>query len=214
MESLGVAGVFAAFPTGQRGVGAAGDPAWAAAALFFGGKVLETAVVRGRAGAPYRPGLLALQRGPLLEAAVRALGRTPDLLLVNATGRDHPRGAGLALQLGVVLDVPTVGVTDHPLEASAGDPGPERGDRTPLALHGEPVGFLLRTRRRARAVAVHAAWRTDPETAYRVVLAVTTRARTPDPLRLARWLARVERARDEGRLPEERVRFPRWAERA
>ena len=37
------------------------------------------------------PGHLALQRGPLLEAAVRELEPTPDILLVNATGRDHPR---------------------------------------------------------------------------------------------------------------------------
>jgi deoxyinosine 3'endonuclease (endonuclease V) len=27
---------------------------------------------------------------------VLALGLRPDVLLVNATGRDHPRGAGLA----------------------------------------------------------------------------------------------------------------------
>ncbi|MBV8941103.1 MAG: endonuclease V [Solirubrobacterales bacterium] len=43
------------------------------------------------------PGTLALREGRLLEAAVRALPAMPDVLLVNATGRDHPRGAGLAV---------------------------------------------------------------------------------------------------------------------
>ena len=52
-----------------------------------------------------------MREGPLLEAAVRALEVEPDLLLVNATDRDHPRRAGLALHLGALLDLPTVGVT-------------------------------------------------------------------------------------------------------
>jgi hypothetical protein len=52
--------------------------------------------------------------GPLLEAAVRALPAQPDVLLVDATGRDHPRRGGLALHLGAALDLPTVGVTHRP----------------------------------------------------------------------------------------------------
>jgi hypothetical protein len=45
-------------------------------------------------------------------------------------------------------------------------------------------------------VAVHAAWRTDVDTAVAVVLAATRRpARTPEPLRRARTAARVARAR-------------------
>jgi deoxyribonuclease V len=54
-----------------------------------------TAVVRGKAGAPYQPGLLALREGGLLEAAVRALPGQPEVVIANATGRDHPHGAGL-----------------------------------------------------------------------------------------------------------------------
>jgi deoxyribonuclease V len=55
--------------------------------------------------------LLALRDGPLLEAAVRTLPPMPEVLLVNVTGRDHPRGAAPALQLVAVLGVPTGGVT-------------------------------------------------------------------------------------------------------
>jgi hypothetical protein len=49
-------------------------------------------------------------------------------------------------------------------------------------------------------VIVHAGWRSDPETARLFVVACTGRARTPEPLRLARFLARVERSHDEGRI--------------
>jgi deoxyribonuclease V len=158
------------------------------------GALVATAVATGEAGAPYEPGLLALREGPVLEAAVRALRKAPEVLLVNATGRDHPRRAGLALQLGSVLDIPSVGVTHRPLFAEGEWPADERGATSPLVLEGEIVGCWLRTRRSRRPLAVHPAWRTDPEVAVEVVLAATGRSRTPEPLRQARRVARVARA--------------------
>ena len=183
-----VGGVFVCFARGGSGPGSAGDAAWAAAAVGD-----ETVVVPGRAGAPYEPGLLALREGALLEAAVRALAEPPDVLLVDATGRDHPRRAGLARHLGAVLDLPTVGITHRPLAAEGEWPADERGARSPLRLEGELVGYWLRTRVGTRPLAVHAAWRTDSDTAEEVVLA-TSRARTPEPLRAGRRLAREARA--------------------
>jgi deoxyribonuclease V len=82
----------------------------------------DAALIGGSPGAPFAPGLLARREGSPLEAAVRALRQPPDVLLVDATGRDHPPGAGLALQPGAVLDVPTVGVTHRPLWAPADGP--------------------------------------------------------------------------------------------
>jgi deoxyribonuclease V len=174
-EVPAVAGCFVCFERGLAGAGRPGDRGWAGAAVLRAGRVLATASVEGDAGAAYQPGLLALREGPLLEAAVRALEARPDVLLVNATGRDHPRGAGLALHLGAVLDVPTVGVTDRPLV----DAGRAR---------------WVQTRRGARPLLVHAGWRTDLDTAVEIVLAATRRARTPEPLRRAREVARRTRA--------------------
>jgi deoxyinosine 3'endonuclease (endonuclease V) len=114
------------------------------------GRLVAQAVVPGVAGAPYVPGLLALREGPMLAAAVRALDCRPDLLLVDATGRDYPRRAGLALHLGAVLDMPTVGVTPRPLRAAGPEPGPRRGDWSPLELDGEAMGRWVRRRARTR----------------------------------------------------------------
>ena len=125
---------------------------------------------------------------------MRALPIAPEVLVVNATGRDHPRRAGLALHLGAVLGLPTVGVTTRPLLAQGAWPPDQRGAIAPLRLGGEVVGCWVRTRAGARPVAVHAAWHTDVQAAVQVVLAATRRARTPEPLRRARTLARTERA--------------------
>jgi deoxyribonuclease V len=118
------------------------------------------------------------------------------VLIVNATGRDHPRRAGLALHLGAVLDLPSLGVTHRALSASGELPSDEHGARTPLLLEGEVVACWLRTRARTRPLAVHPGWRVDCETAADLVLA-HSRRRTPEPLRLARRAARVARAASE-----------------
>ena len=182
------------FPRNTVGPGAAGDRAWAAAALATNHRVHETAVVTGSAGASYRPGLLARREGPVLEAAVRALSELPEVILVNATGRDHPRRAGLALHLGALLDIPTVAVTHRTLLAEGELPPDERGATSPLTIDGEEVGCWLRTRAGSRPLAVGPGWRTDAGTATRVVMAALKRARTPEPLRRARRAARRARA--------------------
>jgi deoxyribonuclease V len=190
-----VAGCYLCFERGEKGRGRTGERGWAAAVLMRGNRgLVESAVAVGAAGAPYEPGLLALREGPLLDAALRALSEQPEALLCNATGRDHPRAAGLALQLGAVLDLPSIGVTDRPLLAEGAEPGADRGSTSPALLRGVEVARLLRTRAGARPVVVHAGWRTDLDTATAVVRASTRRARTPEPLRRARQLARYARA--------------------
>ncbi len=186
-----------------------GERSWAAAVVVgpdAPSATADRAVVSSGVTHPYRPGLLALREGPLLERAVRALLHGPDVLLVNATGRDHPRGAGLALHLGAILGIPTVGITDRPLVATGPEPAAAEGSSAPLLLAGESVGFRVRTRAGTRSVCAHAGWRTDPETAAVLLLAAVDGARTPHALRLARLLARSARAREEGRTP------PGWSQ--
>jgi len=189
-----VGAAFVCFDQATSGNGSVGDRAFAAAAC--GG---EVAVVTGESSSAYSPGRLAPRQGALLERATRGLGAIPDVLIVDATGRDHPRRCGLALHLGAVLGVPTVGVTHRPLHAEGEWPADERGAASPLVLDGEHVGYWVRTKPGTRPLAAHAAWRTGPEVAVEVVLVATERARSPEPLRNARAAAR--RLRGQQVLP-------------
>jgi deoxyribonuclease V len=217
-----VGGCFVAFARGEAGPGSPGDRAWAAAVAWrveppSGGRsrsvdrhlrgvaangmprraddVVAQAVASERIPAAYAPGLLARREGPVLAAAVAALGDLPDVLLVDATGFDHPRRAGLALHLGAVLGIPTVGVTQRPLVASGPLPDLQRGATSPVLVDGRCVGFWVCTKTGARPVLAHAAWRTSPEHAAQMVLTASTdAARTPVPLQEARRVAREARA--------------------
>ena len=188
-----IGGCWVCFPRGLTGPGTDQDPAWCAVVAMQRSKVVEQRVVPGTARAPYVPGMMALRIGPLLEQAVRTLPEPPDVLLLDATARDHPRRAGLVLHLGAELDLPTIGVTHRPLTATGEWPIDERGATTPLRIGDDAVGCWLRTRTGVRPLAVHPGWRIDLPTAVEVVLALTGRHRTPEPLRRARQLARRAR---------------------
>ncbi|MDQ1481941.1 MAG: deoxyribonuclease, partial [Actinomycetota bacterium] len=103
--------------------------------------------------------------------------------------------AGLALHLGAELNVPTIGVTHRPLVAFGDWPGDQQGAMSPLRIGDAVVGCWLRTQPGVRPLAVHPGWRIDLAATVEVVMSVTRRHRTPEPLRQARQLAR--RARTE-----------------
>ncbi|AQK81623.1 hypothetical protein ZEAMMB73_Zm00001d036655 [Zea mays] len=64
---------------------------------------------------PYIPGFLAFREAPVLlglleKVKINAPHFCPQLLMVDGNGLLHPRGFGLACHLGVLADIPTVGV--------------------------------------------------------------------------------------------------------
>jgi deoxyribonuclease V len=165
---------------------------------MLNGRVIDQRAISGTASAPYLPGLMALRLGSLMEQAIRALSRRPDILLLDATAGDHPRRAGLALHLGAQLDIPTIGVTHRPLVASGEWPPDQRGAASLLRIGDSVVGCWLRTQTGVRPVAIHPAWRIDLDTAVEVIIRLTSRHRTPEPLRRARHLARRARTQQVG----------------
>ncbi|WP_413542016.1 endonuclease V [Arthrobacter sp. VKM Ac-2550] len=170
---------------------------WTGAVLMRGSEVLDSHVVKNVAATPYIPGLLALREGQLLCAAITALRACPDVLIVAAAGRDHPRQAGLALHLGAVLGIPSIGITDRPLMAQGTYPGPRRGDTSTLLLDDIEVAQWVRTVTGVRPLVAHAGWCTTAEVAAAVLLSCTSHLRAPQPLREARRLARLARNREQ-----------------
>jgi deoxyribonuclease V len=143
---------------------------------------------------PYVPGFLTFREAPAVEAAFASLRTRPDLLLVDAHGLAHPRGFGLACHLGVVLDVPTIGVAKTVLVGTALSPGPRRGDCAPLHHRGQVVGAALRTRTGVAPVYVSTGHRVGLPTALHWTLALSPRFRLPEPARRAHAAATSARA--------------------
>jgi deoxyribonuclease V len=134
----------------------------------------------------YVPGYLGFREAPALVAAWEALVEKPDLLLVDGHGRAHPRRCGIATHVGVLLDVPTIGIAKTVLCGKVeGDLADEPGATAPLVDRGEVVALAVRTRARALPIYVGTGHRVSLETAVEWALALSEGRRLPLPIRLA-----------------------------
>lgn len=137
---------------------------------------------------PYIPGYLGFREGPAVLAALAALEHPFGALLCDGMGIAHPRRCGIAVQVGVALDIPCVGIGKRRLYGVHGEPGPEPGDAVPLRdprADEEPIGWVLRTRAGVRPVYVSPGHRIDLDASLELAKACCAGLRLPEPTRLA-----------------------------
>jgi deoxyribonuclease V len=149
------------------------------------GAVVERVGAVSEAKFPYIPGLLSFREAPAVLDAFRKVKTRPDVVICDGQGYAHPRRLGLACHLGLWLGVPTLGCAKSRLTGRYVEPGPRRGDRSPLVDGGETIGAVLRTRDRVSPLFVSAGHLCDLESAVAVVLGCTTKYRLPDVSREA-----------------------------
>jgi deoxyribonuclease V len=153
-------------------------------------EVVEASVVDGVAAFDYVPGILAFREVPALLSALQRLTTVPDLLVCDGYGLAHPRRFGLACHLGVLTDLPTIGVAKTPFTGTYRMPGEQRGAWSPLAQAGEVLGRVLRTQDRIKPVFVSTGHRMSLDTACAMVLRLCRRYRLPETTRQADHLSR------------------------
>lgn len=138
---------------------------------------------------PYIPGLLSFREIPALLAALNKLSTLPDLIMCDGQGIAHPRRFGIASHLGVLLDVPTIGVAKSRLVGTHQDVPPEKGNWQPLYDGGETIGAVLRSRTNVKPLYISTGHRVSLLTAIDFVLRCTSKYRLPEPTRRADKLA-------------------------
>ncbi len=146
---------------------------------------------------PYIPGLLAFREGPAIIETYGKLGTKPDVLILDGQGTAHPRGVGIACHVGVLLDVPAMGIAKSRLYGFFKEPGAEKGSWTPLvSKERERIGAVLRTKDRTKPVFVSPGHRIDLEAALEIALSCSMGLRVPEPTRLAdRYVAELKKGR-------------------
>lgn len=153
-------------------------------------KIIEQAVRAQKQNFPYIPGLLGFREAPALVEAFQKLQRKPDILIIDGHGISHPRGLGIASHLGVLLDIPTIGVAKSILVGHPQVPlGPEAGSQVPLVHHDQTLGIILRTKARSNPLIISTGHRVSLPTAVKIVKSCLTRYRLPEPTRQAHLAA-------------------------
>ncbi|MCU4973095.1 endonuclease V [Halobacteria archaeon AArc-m2/3/4] len=180
--------------------GGTDDRALSAVVAMQAGEVIERVFAVTPLEIPYIPGLLSFREGRPILDALEELSVEPDLYLFDGSGRIHFRQAGIATHMGVVRDVPSIGVAKSLLCGSpredlenlpAGTTIPiEATDRVD-APEGTLLGYAVQTKqyesssRYVNPLYVSPGHRVGPETAAEVVLALSEGYKLPEPVRLA-----------------------------
>jgi deoxyribonuclease V len=157
-------------------------------------KPLESVIADAPLVFPYIPGLLAFREGPSVLAAWNELKKKPDLLMFDGQGIAHPRGIGIASQMGLWLERPTIGVAKSRLYGRHEEVGPQRGDRADLIdKQGHVIGTVLRTREKTNPLYISPGHLIDVERAAQFVLKCLAGYRLPEPTRWAHKVAGGEK---------------------
>ncbi|MCK4564465.1 MAG: deoxyribonuclease V, partial [Verrucomicrobia bacterium] len=152
-------------------------------------EVIETAIARRPTTFPYIPGLLSFREIPAILQAMLKLETVPDLLLCDGQGIAHPRRFGIAAHLGLLVDIPSIGVAKSRLAGIHDDVPKEKGSHVPLMDKGEQIGVVLRTRTNVKPLYVSPGHRIGIDSAMKFVMACTTKYRLPETTRWAHKLA-------------------------
>ncbi|MFW6003114.1 MAG: endonuclease V [Halanaeroarchaeum sp.] len=178
------------------------ETAVSAAIAVQDGHVVDWSVGRESLHLPYIPGLLAFREAGAIVEALEGLSVAPTVLILDGSGRLHFRQAGIATHVGVLFDVPAIGVAKSLLcgrpARSLDEPLPE-GTRVPI-LADETVDADPRTvighayqsrqfsrpdRRHVNPLFVSPGHRVSAETTVDVVAALSAGYKLPEPTRLA-----------------------------
>lgn len=183
-----VAGVDVGFDT-RANVGRA-----AIAVLTFPGlECIETATAELPLAFPYLPGLLSFREIPVILPALQKLKTIPDVLLCDGQGTAHPRRLGVACHLGLLTDIPAVGVGKTRLTGLYEEPCSEKGCWAPLLDKGEVIGAVVRTRTGVKPLFVSPGHKISLESSVQLVMECVGRYRLPETTRYAHRLSQGSR---------------------
>lgn len=152
-------------------------------------ETIAEATAQGAVPFPYVPGLLSFRETPLVLEALAKLPVTPDVILFDGQGIAHPRRFGIASHVGVLLDIPTVGVAKSVLTGRFEPLDDEPGSSAPLTYRNEILGVALRAKLRTNPLIISIGHKISLETALSLVQSCLRGYRLPEPTRRAHNLA-------------------------
>ena len=154
---------------------------------------------------PYIPGLLSFREGPAVLAAWEKVQHKPDVVMFDGQGIAHPRGMGIAAQMGLWLERPTIGVAKSRLYGRHAAVGSRPGDHVDLYDERDPkrvIDAVLRTREGTNPLYISPGHLIDVPHAVELALRCVTHFRLPEPTRWAHKFAAGERLPlDDGLQP-------------
>lgn len=147
--------------------------------------LLEYQIARLPTSFPYIPGYLSFREYPALVEAWKKIENKPSLLMVDGQGIAHPRGLGIASHLGILLNIPTIGVAKNRLYGTHDTLSEEVGSGISLMANQKKIGTVLRSKQRCKPLYISTGHRISTHTATQWVRQCLRGYRLPEPTRWA-----------------------------
>ena len=88
----------------------------------------------------------------------------PDLIMVDGQGIAHPRRMGIATHLGILTDIPTIGIAKSKLCGRYKIPDQKRGSMADLTDKGDHIGYVYRSRDNVKPIFISSGHRVSLQT--------------------------------------------------
>ena len=145
-------------------------------------QVIEEKTVFAKINFPYISTYLSYRELPIVKELVKSLDLTPTILMLDGNGILHPRRFGLASHVGVLFDIPSIGVAKSHLYGTF--------EENIVKIDNEKRGYTcLFSKRAKKPIYVSPGHKVSFETSRDVVRSFC-RSKIPEPLRLAHMLAK------------------------
>jgi len=151
-------------------------------------EILELKSLRVKLFFPYIPTLLAFREAPPIIRIFKMFKSKINLTLINGHGIAHPYFCGIASHIGVVFDVPTIGIAQNKLCGHYEEPR-KVGEAKRLIFDGRTVGFVLKSRENCRPIFISPGHKVSLKTSLEIVKKLIKDHKLPEPLYLAHSLA-------------------------
>lgn len=169
-----------------------GDDAFGALVMFERGKAepVDHATIRMTVSFPYIPTYLTFREAEVVQRLVEKIDESP-VLVHDGNGIIHPLGFGIASHLGVMLDLPTIGVAKKLLYGTVTG----RGMTKRVMDRSIQIGWAVSGERWHRPVYVSPGHAISVGSCLRLLRSNWTH-RIPEPVRLAHIEAERAKRRD------------------
>jgi len=152
-------------------------------------QLIETSLAYRPTTFPYIPGFLSFREIPAVLDALEKITTIPDIILCDGQGIAHPRRFGIACHLGLLVDIPTIGVAKSLLVGKHEILPETKGSWQPLIHKGEVIPVALQSAQELKALSHASGHRVSLPTAIDYVLRCTPKYRLPETTRIADKLA-------------------------
>lgn len=153
--------------------------------------LIESKTVVQRTCFPYIPTLLSFREAAPTIYSIKKLAKQPDVILVDGHGVAHPYRCGLACHIGLVLQIPTIGIAKSNLAGNVVKEECDMKNGLIINKKNEIIGVSVIVKKGSKPVYVSVGHKVSLQTAVRIAKHCIRGNRIAEPILRAHESANI-----------------------